>query len=418
MSAKQAKYTERDESRLTTVSTKGITTMPASSSFTSGSTTHKLDLSRIFGEQDYLETSFCDLDFMGTNYTTLTDSKSEDFAIFDDSLESIYEEPDSALLENASTFATSLSSKQSYSSSRRNLSLQSLNTSPLSSVQSGSLNKINKKRTPSISEGSPKTQNQQLNSTPPSSPLVRIKKKKSYGSLIPNSGALSGKRGSSVNQFPTATSQAPSAVLTSSKKKPQLQQYLGGAEVQSPRRRVTRSVSHNFERAPMLSENTNSDDEDCDEGRPVTPISTPPGSPFQQQRRRSRCMVLSEEDATPRSPGRRCAPRHLELIPTKSAMKPVSSTANKPICPPQKTLPQVQRHRSMSTGKMTNKLPVGFYSKQDLLRREMVQKTPSSHIPRPKMRSSSLRPLYAKPKNTQSLPSEKKKVVWATTLEW
>lgn len=254
-------------------------------------------------------------------------------------------------------------------------------SSPLGLLQGDSLNK--KKLTPPLPSAATAT-------AAAPSPTPRSQKK-SYGSLIPTSTAK--RRILTTPGRRLGDIQESHPVNTLKKKPPQL-----GLSI----RRVSK-------------ETNNSDDEDDDD----TPQTAP---------RRSRRLMLQEIDDTPKSPGRRCTPRHLELKPLKSVLKPTEEEYQ------YHHQRQLSLHglrlQSRSTSICVKELkeltvPVGFYSQQDLQLREKTAALKPSGLPVGQlsgMRSMSaqVRPRSRKPsqKNTNNTAKKKKNVAWATTLEW
>lgn len=359
----------------------------------------KFDLDGIFNDQD-LNTSFTELNLTDSNYTL------NSFSIFHDSADELQSDPLAIAEEPVSTLsATTLHTSPSPTSQNT--------SSPLTSLQGHSLNKIKTKCLESVPDvdldSKPNsillplqsTSLQQLSpiSTSQASIGTPRSKKKSYGSLIPTSTSKRRIAHTPMRSEGISESRAFSQTISSSKKKTTLGR--GGI---TPTRLPVRNFSHTFE-TPSVLQSNNSDDEEDDErdiSQTILPSSRVKSPPLAQ--RRSRRLMLQELDPTPRSPGRRCTPRHLELQPGKSVLK-VTDPEN-----------LQEKHSTVnSLNSSTNsRLPVGFYSQQDLLRREAQE--PVSLLPKtPKTPPRRLRKVN---RQMSSAKMAKKHVVWASTLEW
>lgn len=98
-------------------------------------------------------------------------------------------------------------------------------------------------------------------------------------------------------------------------------------------------------------------------------------APPQQEVRRSRRLILKDVDDRPKSPGRRCVPRHMEISPGKSAMK--SETQEEASNPDNDQKKNLSRHGN------------GFYSWEDLARRQRKRNADERSKSRSKSRSRS-----------------------------
>lgn len=147
-------------------------------------------------------------------------------------------------------------------------------------------------------------------------------------------------------------------------------------------------------------------------------------------KRRSKRLILQEIDTTPKSPGRRCSPRHLELQPGKSVLKLAAPTL------PDTDIPSTQSTEGTKTDDLSSSVhpppkeittdssaAIGFYSKQDLVAREKAAAAAAieNARKRPRLLRKSRKPKNEKPESKKLAPApvgDKKRVVWATNLEW
>lgn len=209
-------------------------------------------------------------------------------------------------------------------------------------------------------------------------------------------------------------------------------------------RGLDRQLDRRHAKRPMLAvESTNSDDEDytcAGNGNYGFGPGAPASAGF---RRASKRLILSTtsdsdsekgfEENEPKSPGRKCTPRHgLDWGQLKPALKQSTTVTPRPMGPytspiSNMTRAQNQRHghgRSVSSGGASLQT-IGFYSKQDLVLCSRHFRPPTlanagaaGGMPRRSTSMPVLPPTTTGAAGGMGIQGKRKRVAWADTLEW